>query len=70
MINFAAVDMTRYSSVGSSYGIRGYPTFKFFGGKKESPVDYNGQRTAQDFVQFSLTETKNVITQRANGGKS
>ena len=55
VINFAAVDMTKYSSVGSSYGIRGYPTFKFFGGNKQSPVDFNGQRSAQDFVQFSLT---------------
>jgi protein disulfide-isomerase A6 len=47
--------MTKHSSVGSQYGIRGYPTFKFFGGNKNSPVDYNGQRSSNDFVQFGLT---------------
>ena len=62
--------MTKHQSLGGPYGIRGYPTFKFFGGNKQAPVDYNGQRSAQDFVQFALTETKNVITDRANGGKS
>lgn len=62
--------MTKYQSLGGPYGIRGYPTFKFFGGNKQAPVDYNGQRSAQDFVQFALTETKNLITERANGGKS
>lgn len=55
VINFAAVDMTKYQSLGGPYGIKGYPTFKFFGGNKQAPVDYNGQRSAQDFVQFALT---------------
>lgn len=61
--------MSQYQSLGAPYGIKGYPTFKFFGGNKQAPVDYNGQRTAQDFVQYALTQTKNVITERANGGK-
>ena len=69
IIHFGAVDMTKYPSLGSKYQIRGYPTFKFFGGNKQAPVDYNGQRTAQDFVQFALTQTKDVITNRANGQK-
>lgn len=62
--------MTKYPSLGSAYGIRGYPTFKFFGGNKQSPIDFNNQRSAQEFVQFCLSQTKNVITSRANGGKS
>jgi protein disulfide-isomerase A6 len=42
VINFAAVDMTKYGNLGSKYGIRGYPTFKLFGDNKDSPLDYNG----------------------------
>jgi protein disulfide-isomerase A6 len=42
VINFAAVDMTKYGNVGSKYNIRGYPTFKFFGDNKNSPIDYSG----------------------------
>ena len=61
--------MTKYPSLGSPYGIKGYPTFKFFGGDKGRPNDFNGQRSAKDFVQFCLTQTKDVITNRANGGK-
>jgi protein disulfide-isomerase A6 len=68
IVHFGAVDMTQHGSLGSQYGIRGYPTFKLFGDDKERPVDYQGQRSAQDFVQFSLTQTKDVVTKRANQG--
>lgn len=69
IIHVAAVDMSQHGSLGQQYGIRGYPTFKLFGEDKNKPVDYQGQRTAQEFVQFSLTQTKEVITKRANKGQ-
>lgn len=69
IIHFAAVDMSKHPSLGSQYGIRGYPTFKLFADNKDSPSDYQGQRTAQDFVQFCLTSTKEIITKRANRGQ-
>lgn len=68
IIHFAAVDMSQHPSLGSQYGIRGYPTFKFFGDNKNSPTDYQGQRSAHDFVQFCLTQVKEIITKRANQG--
>jgi protein disulfide-isomerase A6 len=43
--------------LGSRYGIQGYPTIKVFSsGKKDSSSveDYNGGRTASDFVNFAL----------------
>lgn len=32
-----AVDMSKDSSVGQKYGIKGFPTVKFFGVNKNSP---------------------------------
>jgi protein disulfide-isomerase A6 len=46
MMYMGAVDMTTEQSVGSPYGISGYPTLKFFGPNKAKPVDYSGARTA------------------------
>lgn len=33
--------MTTDQSVGSPYGIKGFPTLKFFGLDKKKPIDYN-----------------------------
>lgn len=68
IIHFGAVDMSQFPSLGSQYGIRGYPTFKLFADNKEAPSDYQGQRSAQDFVQFCLTQAKEIVTKRANKG--
>lgn len=46
IIHVGAVDMDANPSVGSPYGVKGFPTLKFFGDNKSSPVDYNGERTA------------------------
>lgn len=42
VIKVGAVDMTTQQSVGSPYGIKGFPTLKFFGADKKKPLDYNG----------------------------
>lgn len=52
----ASVDATVHQSLGSQYGIQGFPTIKLFvGGKLKS--DYNGPRDAssiQDFIRSNL----------------
>ncbi|XP_053674938.1 protein disulfide-isomerase A5 [Anopheles nili] len=47
----AAVDCTRYSSVCSSFEVRGYPTFKYFSYLK-TVREYNGGRTETDFITY------------------
>lgn len=40
-IKVGAVDMDKHQSVGSPYGIQGFPTIKLFGLDKKKPTDYN-----------------------------
>ncbi|EMD32246.1 hypothetical protein CERSUDRAFT_88243 [Gelatoporia subvermispora B] len=50
----------------SKYGVAGYPTIKFFPkGNKEEPVDYDGARTEEAFVEY-LNE--HCGTHRSVGG--
>jgi len=48
--NVAKVDCTVEKNVCAQYGVRGYPTVKFFKGAQ--PIDYNGARTIDDFTKF------------------
>jgi protein disulfide-isomerase A6 len=67
IVNVGAVDMTTDQQAGASYDIRGYPTIKLFGANKNSPVDYNGGRTASAIVQFGLDQAKQVALGRMGG---
>ena len=69
-MNIGAVDMDQDQSVGSPYGIKGFPTIKIFGTNKNSPSDYNGARTAQGIVDEALSQLKSIVRERLNGGKS
>ena len=40
-IKLAKVDATEESELAKDYGVRGYPTIKFF--KNQKPVDYSGE---------------------------
>lgn len=57
-VKLGALDATAHQSKASEYGVRGYPTIKFFaGGKKSGPSDaqeYDGGRTASDIVAWAL----------------
>ena len=59
-VNVGAVDMTAHQSVGAPYGIKGFPTIKFFGYNKNKPTDYNGQRTADALGDESFKQLRSV----------
>lgn len=42
VIKVGAIDLDKHKQFGGNYGIRGFPTIKFFGDDKKSPMDYNG----------------------------
>jgi len=70
VVNVGAVDMDADQSVGAPYNIRGFPTIKIFGANKNSPSDYNGGRTAQAIVDEALSQLRQLVNSRLNGGKS
>merc|ERR1712079_328159 len=59
-VKLGAVDATVYQELAQQYGVRGYPTIKYFpAGKKGPPEDYDGGRTASDIVAWA--EERNVV---------
>ncbi|KAB8360677.1 hypothetical protein FH972_024414 [Carpinus fangiana] len=56
-INIAKVDADEHKSLGTDYGIQGFPTIKFFDGKSEKPIDYSGGRDLESFQTFIQEKT-------------
>jgi protein disulfide-isomerase A6 len=40
IVKVGAVDADQYKSLGSQFGVQGFPTIKFFGADKKTPLDY------------------------------
>eukprot|EP00126_Sphaerothecum_destruens_P002436 Sdes_comp15876_c0_seq1m4977 len=59
-VKFGAVDATVHQNLASRYGVRGYPTIKFFGRDKASPEDYQGGRTTSDLVTFASNQLESL----------
>lgn len=72
MINVGAVDMTTDQAAGQPYGIRGYPTLKFFGANKNAPEDYQGSRSVSDMINYAFDQAKSAANARVGvkGGSS
>lgn len=67
VVKVGAVNMDVHSSVGGPYNVRGFPTIKVFGSNKQSPADYNGQRTASGIVNEGLNLVKQTVNDRLSG---
>lgn len=58
VVKFGAINADDHKSLGSQYGVSGFPTLKFFGANKRSPIAFQGQRTAQAMVDAALGEVR------------
>ena len=54
-MKLGAVDATVHQGLAGQYGVRGYPTIKFFpAGIKGEAQEYDGGRTSDDIVKWAL----------------
>eukprot|EP01023_Acetabularia_acetabulum_P004805 TRINITY_DN12033_c0_g1_i1.p1 TRINITY_DN12033_c0_g1~~TRINITY_DN12033_c0_g1_i1.p1 ORF type:complete len:466 (+),score=101.85 TRINITY_DN12033_c0_g1_i1:119-1516(+) len=53
-VKLGAINCDEEKSVCSEFGVRGFPTIKWFGTDKDKPKDYDQPREAAAIVQFAL----------------
>lgn len=57
-VSIAKVDADEHRSLGKQFGVQGFPTIKWFDGKKGSkPEDYNGGRDLESLTKFVTEKT-------------
>ena len=66
VFKIAAIDASSEKQIGGKYGIRGYPTVKFFGLNKQNPEEYNQARTADAIINFMFDKARNIVNSRLN----
>ena len=62
-VKVGKMDATEHKEAPGRFGVRGYPTIKFFpGGKKDdsSAIDYDGPRTAGGMTEWAIEKTKDM----------
>jgi protein disulfide-isomerase A6 len=67
IVKVGAVDADAHKSLGGKYGIKGFPTIKWFGLKKNSPKDYEQGRTASEIVKFAVGKITEITNARLTG---
>jgi protein disulfide-isomerase A6 len=57
-VSIGKVDADEHKSLGKQFGVQGFPTLKWFDGKKGSkPEDYNGGRDLESLTKFVAEKT-------------
>ncbi|XP_071554756.1 protein disulfide-isomerase A6 homolog [Temnothorax nylanderi] len=73
VVKVGAVNADEHKSLGSKYGVRGFPTIKIFGLDKK-PEDYNGPRSAAGIVDAALNaasqKVRRALSGKTSGGES
>ncbi|XP_072546385.1 protein disulfide-isomerase A6-like [Salminus brasiliensis] len=67
VVKIGAVDADQHKSLGSQYGIRGFPTIKVFGANKNKPEEYQGGRTSEAIVEGAMTALRSLVKDRLSG---
>ncbi|KAM8953881.1 protein disulfide-isomerase A6 isoform 2-T2 [Pelodytes ibericus] len=70
VVKIGAVDADQHPSLGSQYGIKGYPTIKIFGSDKNKPQDYQGGRTRDDIVSGAFNAIQLFVKEKMSGKQS
>ena len=70
IVKVGAIDLDVHKGFGMEYGIKGFPTLKFFSGRGNLPTDYNQGRTAAEMVNFSMDKAKSAAQWRLKGKPS
>ena len=66
IFKIGAIDADKERAIGGKYGIKGFPTVKFFGLHKDKPVDYDKARTAQAVIDFMFDKARSIVNARLN----
>ncbi|KAI1406013.1 disulfide isomerase [Hypoxylon fuscum] len=56
-VQIAKVDADAERDLGRKYGVQGFPTLKWFDGKSDKPVDYEGGRDLESLKKFITDKT-------------
>lgn len=64
IVRFGAVDVDTHKEFGGQYGIKGFPTLKFFGENKNKPIDYQDGRDETSISKFVLKTIKSTVNER------
>ncbi|CAL8315629.1 unnamed protein product [Lota lota] len=67
IVKVGAVDADQHKSLGSQYGVRGFPTIKIFGANKNKPEDFQGGRTSQAIVEGAMNGLRSLVKERLSG---
>ncbi|XP_065344874.1 protein disulfide-isomerase A6 homolog [Cloeon dipterum] len=70
VVKVGAVDADAHKSLGSRFGVSGFPTLKVFGSNKNKPEDYRGARTAQGLVDAGFKALRDAVDDRLGGKRS
>jgi protein disulfide-isomerase A6 len=67
IFKIGAIDADKEREISGKYGIKGFPTVKFFGEDKTKPEDYNTERKAEAILDFMLRKARDIGYKRLNG---
>ena len=70
VVKVGAIDTDKHGDIGGKYGIKGFPTLKFFGNDKKNPIDFNGGRDADSIRKWALDQTVSEVNKRTKKAKS
>ncbi|KAI0833040.1 disulfide isomerase [Hypoxylon sp. FL0890] len=56
-VQIAKVDADAERDLGKKYGVQGFPTLKWFDGKSDKPIDYEGGRDLESLTKFITDKT-------------
>jgi protein disulfide-isomerase A6 len=56
-VTVAKVDADEHKSLGQRFGVQGFPTLKWFDGKSDKPVEYDGGRDLESLQKWITDKT-------------